>query len=74
MTEFERTVIEFAYTNRPLHESRERFGWRPATFVFELHRLLDRSDVLEAMPVEVHALRRIRENRIAQRKSRRFVA
>jgi hypothetical protein len=74
MTDFERSIIDYAVSGRSLSFTREVFGWRPATFVHELHRLLDRPDVEEAMPVEVHALQRIRDKRIAARRSRRFVA
>ena len=74
MTSFERTVIEFARAARPLRESRDVFGWRPATYVQHLHALLERSDVEAAMPVEVHALRRLRDERAAARSSRRFAS
>jgi hypothetical protein len=63
MTQLEQRILEFARANRPLHEAREEFGWRPVTYVQALYRLLDRADVVAWDPVEVHRLQRLREKR-----------
>lgn len=74
MTNFERSIIDYAVSGRSLSFTLEVFGWRATTFVRELHLLLDRPDVEAAMPVEVHALQRIREKRVSARRSRQFVS
>jgi two-component sensor histidine kinase len=70
LTELEQRIIAFAVARRPLHETRTEFGWRPAAYVMRLHRLLDDPRAEKADPMNVRRLRKVRDEKTANRANR----
>lgn len=75
VTDDERAVIELAaasFRYPAVREARalEELGLTPTKFWALVHHLIDRPDVVAAMPVETARLRRLRDRRRAVRRTR----
>jgi hypothetical protein len=74
MTELEQRILAFAIARRPLHQTRDEFGWRPAAYVMRLNTLLDDPRAEKADPMNVRRLRKLRDTRAEARASRTFAS
>lgn len=72
LTDLENRMLDFAEAHPSLDDRcweaiRLEFGWRPVVFIAQLFRLLNDPAAEAARPVEVHRLRRLRDERRAAR-------
>lgn len=74
LTDLEHRILDFAEKHpiplRPGDHSRilAEFGWKSASYVQRLNRLMDDPAAAAARPLLIHRLRRLREDAIERRR------